>query len=144
MSHGSDNSLSNMLTCSTPHAVVCAENIALLHLLHSVPVKPSRNEVGHQPHFHSGNYSLSFDQEQTLASILAFLSNTKNDSNHVPALCIEENPKSDSLDVVLAVNKTKWEDGNEVLRDVKQRLEKIFVILSEISGVSIKLLHICR
>ncbi|KAF1912148.1 hypothetical protein BDU57DRAFT_459713 [Ampelomyces quisqualis] len=123
-----------MLTYSAPSGVICAENIALLHLLHSVPDQPSRNEVGHQPHLRNKEYSLSFDQEKTLASTLAFLSNTKNDTNHIPALCVEEDPASGSLDVVLAVNKTKWEDGNEVLRDLRQRLEKIFFILSEVSG----------
>jgi hypothetical protein len=133
-----------MFTCSSPSAVVCAENVALLYLLHSVPISPSCNKII-KPQSLKGSYSLSFDQERDLASTLAFLSNTKDDSNHVPALCIEEIPKLATLKVVLAVNKTKWEDGNEALQNLKQSLEKIFTILSEISeGMSYKVLRICR
>lgn len=99
-----------MSSCSAPLAVICAEKVALLHLLHQVPVQPSRNETNHRPR---GNYSLSFEQEEKLASVLAFLSNTKNDCNHVPALCVEENLASGSLDVVLIV-------GSELLEDLKQ------------------------
>jgi hypothetical protein len=56
---------------------------------------------------------------------LAFLSNTEDDSNHVPALCVEENPELASLNVMLAVNRTKWEDGNEVLQKIKQSREDL-------------------
>jgi hypothetical protein len=134
----------NKFTCSPPPAVICAENIALLYLLHSVPVPPSCNEIN-KPPFRHGSYSLSFTRERNLASTLAFLSNTKDDSNHIPALCVEENPELASLNVMLAVNRTKWEDGNEVLQNIKQSLEKIFTILSEISeGMSWKLLHTRR
>jgi hypothetical protein len=133
-----------MFTCSPPSAVICAENIALLYLLHSVPVPPSCNEIN-EPPIRQGSYSLSFTRERTLASTLAFLSNTEDDSNHVPALCIEENPELASLNVMLAVNRTKWEDGNGVLQNIKQSLEKIFTILSEISeGMSCKLLRTWR
>lgn len=120
-----------MSICSLPPAVICAENISLLYLLHSVPVPPSRNEISQSP-IRQGNYSLSFTRERILASTLAFLS-SRNNPNHVTALCIEDNPELASLNVVLAVNWTRWEDGNEVLQDLKQSLEKIFAILSEIS-----------
>jgi hypothetical protein len=131
----SDRFLSNMSICSLPPAVICAENIALLYLLHSVPVPPSRNEISQSP-IRQGTYSLSFARERILASTLAFLSG-RNDPNHVTALCIEDNPELASLNVVLAVNRARWEDGNEVLQDLKQSLEKIFAVLSEISeGVS--------
>ncbi|KAF2439277.1 hypothetical protein P171DRAFT_317130, partial [Karstenula rhodostoma CBS 690.94] len=106
--------------------------IALLYLLHSVPLPPSRNEINRHPVLH-GSYSLSFNRERDLTSILAFLSHTMNDSDHVPALCVEEDPGSVSLNVVLAVNKKKWEDGNEILYSLKQSLEGIFAILSDIS-----------
>jgi hypothetical protein len=120
----SDRFLSNMSICSLPPAVICAENIALLYLLHSVPVPPSRNEISQSP-IRQGTYSLSFARERILASTLAFLSG-RND-----------NPELASLNVVLAVNRARWEDGNEVLQDLKQSLEKIFAVLSEISeGVS--------
>ena len=133
-----------MSTCSPPHAVICAENLALLYLLHSVPVPPSRNEIN-KPAFRHGSYSMSYTQERDLASTLAFLSNTKGNPNHVPALCVEEDPNLASLNIMLAVNRAKWEDGTEVLQDTKQSLEKIFTILSEVSeGMSCKLLRTCR
>ncbi|KAF5846132.1 hypothetical protein GGP41_008635 [Bipolaris sorokiniana] len=121
-----------MLTCSPPPAVICAENIALLYLLHSVPVPPSCNEIKKSP-FRQGGYSLSFVRERDLASTLAFLSNTEDDPNHIPALCVEENPELVSLNVVVAVNKKNGEDGNKALQNIKQSLEKIFTILSEFS-----------
>jgi hypothetical protein len=143
-SDGSDRFSPNVFTCSPPPAVICAENIALLYLLHSVPVPPSCNEIN-KPPFRQGSYSLSFTRERNLASTLAFLSNTEDDSSHVPALCIEENPELASLNAMLAVNRTEWEDANEVLQNIKQSLEKIFTILSETSeGMSCKLLRTCR
>jgi hypothetical protein len=42
-----------------------------------------------------------------LASTLAFLSNTEDDSSHVLALCVKDNPKLASLNVMLAVNRTE-------------------------------------
>lgn len=133
-----------MSTYSSPPAVTCAENVALLYLLHSVPVPPSRNEISNHP-VRTGSYLLPFHRERDLASTLAFLSNTKDDSNHVPALCIEENPDSESLNVMLAVNRAKWEDGNEVLHNLKQSLEEIFTVLSEISeGMLSTILRTCR
>jgi hypothetical protein len=108
-----------MFACSPPPAVICAEKIALLHLLHPVAVPPSCNKIN-KPPFRQGSYSLSFTRERTLASTLAFLPNTEDDSNHVPALCIEENPELASLNVMLAVNRTKCEGGNGVLQNIKR------------------------
>jgi len=143
-SDGSDGTPANMLTCSPSSAVICAENIALLYALHPVPVPPSSNEIN-EPSIRQGSYSLSFARERALASILAFLSNTEDNTNHVPALCIEENPELASLNVMLAVNRTKWEDGHRVLQNTKQCLEKIFAVLSDISeGMSCKLLRTRR
>jgi hypothetical protein len=80
-----------------------------------------------------------------LASTLAFLSNTKDDTNHIPALCIEENPESESMNVMLAVNRVKWEDGNEALHHLKQSFEDIFTVLSEVSeGMPRKTHCTCR
>ncbi|KAJ4286506.1 hypothetical protein N0V90_013206 [Kalmusia sp. IMI 367209] len=121
-----------MSTCSPSPAVICAENIALLYLLHSVPVSPSRNEIN-EPRFRHRSYTLSFTEERNIASTLAFLCNTTGNPNHVPALCVEENSDLASLNVMLAVNRAKWEDGKEVLQNMKQNLDKIFKILSEIS-----------
>ena len=144
ISNNSTHFLLIMSAYSSPPAVTCAENIALLYLLHSVPVPPSRNEISNHL-VRTGSYILPFHRERDLASTLAFLSNTKDDSNHVPALCIEENPDSESLNVMLAVNRVKWEDGNEILHDLKQSLENIFTVLSEISeGMLSEIIRTCR
>lgn len=77
-----------------------------------------------------------------MASTLAFLANTSGDPNHVPALCVEEHPESESISIMLAVNRAEWEDGNETLRNLKQSFDKVLVILSEISdGTLSKLLR---
>jgi hypothetical protein len=117
-------------TCSPSPAVICAESIALLYLLHSVPLQPSSNETDQLLVRQSG-YVLSFARERSLASILAFLSNTKEDPNHIPALCIKENPQSASMNVMLAVNRRTYEDGNQALQDLKQNFENLFAVLSE-------------
>jgi hypothetical protein len=133
-----------MSTYSLPPAVICAENIALLYLLHSVPVSPSCNKINRPPS-RQGSYSLSFTRERNLASTLAFLSNKEDDSNHVSALCVKKNSELASLNDMLAANRTKWEDGNEILQNLNQSLEKTFTILSKISeGMSCKLLRTCR
>ena len=129
---------------SPPPAIVSAENIALLYLLHSVPTLPASNPINDLP-IGQGSYVLSFTLERDLVSTLAFLANTKDDPNHVPALCIKEIRQPSSLSVLLAVNKTKWEDGNEILQDLKQEFERIFAVLSAISeGALSTLLSIMR
>jgi hypothetical protein len=45
------------------------------------------------PPFRQGSYSLSFTRERDLASTLVFFFDTEDDSNHVPALYVEENPE---------------------------------------------------
>jgi|SRR5690242_3142994 len=116
---------------SLPPAVICAEDISLLHLLHTVPVLPFSNAID-TSRIRQGNYSLSFTEERDLASILGFLSSMIDDPNHVPALCLEERTDL-SLNVMLAVNKTSWGDGNVLLQNLRQRLDEIFAILSEVS-----------
>lgn len=75
---------------NTP-AITCAENVALVSLLHSVPnsgpvqsvpAPPSSNMMNH---LSSGreDYILSFDRERSLAGILAFLAQTEDDPNHI-------------------------------------------------------------
>lgn len=114
-------------------AIICAESIALLHLLHSVPTLPSSNSTDNLL-LHQEGYTLSFARERSLVGTLAFLSNTKDDPNHIPALCVKEDPESSCLSVMLAVNRAKWNDGNQVLQELKLGFERIFVILSEVSN----------
>lgn len=113
------------------HAIARAESIALLYLLHPVPTPPSSNRPSHLP-LHQG-YTLPLTRERDLAGTLAFLSNTKDDPDHIPALCVKEDPESSSLSVLLAVNKGKPADGNGVLQELKQSFERIYAILSQVS-----------
>ncbi|KAJ4986606.1 hypothetical protein SVAN01_07915 [Stagonosporopsis vannaccii] len=121
-----------MASTSLSPAARCAENIALLYLLHHVPAPPSYNEIDMGQVRH-GNYTWSFDQERILASTLAFLSNIMEDPEHVPALCLEECVESASLNVLLAVNKSHWEDGKNILLNLQHRFDELFAILSEVS-----------
>lgn len=116
---------------SLPPAVTCAEDISLLHLFHTVPVLPFSNTID-TSRIRQGSYSLSFTEERDLASILGFLSSIVDDPNHIPALCLEESTDS-SLNVMLAVNKISCGDGNVLLQNLKQKLDEIFAILSEVS-----------
>jgi hypothetical protein len=112
-----------------PPEIARAESIALLFLLHSVPALPSSNSRdswrGSQ-----GSYTLSFERERSLAGTLAFLSSVTDDPNSIPAVCVEEDPRSACLNVLLAINKVNRNDSNQVLQTVKQGFEKIFNVLS--------------
>jgi hypothetical protein len=113
----------------TDTAIACAENVALLHLLHSVPTTPSSNPTDSLRDCRRG-YTLSLERERNLADTLAFLSNIEDDPNHIPAVCVEEGPKSAFLNVLVAVNKAKRNDGHQFLRKLKLGFERIFVVLS--------------
>lgn len=128
----SDSLCSMTLTHSSCPTIICAEDVAFLHFLHSVPTLPSFNSVNHLA-FHREGYALSFSREQDLVKTLAFLSYTKDDPDYVPALCVVEEHKLKSLNVFLAVNKSKREDGALILQKVKQYFEDIFTILSGVS-----------
>jgi hypothetical protein len=118
------------MTSSPSPAIACAENIALLHLLHSVPTPPSPNPIDSFQIRHEG-YTLSFERERSLAGTLAFLSSISDDPKHIPAVCVEESPNSAFLSVLLAVNKVKRNDGNQVLQNLRQGFERIFAVLSQ-------------
>ena len=122
------------MTPSTPPspAVTCAENIALLHLLHSVPDPPSRNPIDRLPVRQNG-YTLSLLRERSLVGTLAFLSNLKDGPEHIPAVCVREGPESAFLSVLLAVNKDTPSDGEGVLQNLKLGFERIFALLSRVS-----------
>lgn len=64
-----------------------------------------------------------------MADTFAFLSNITDASLGV---CVEEGPNSAFLSVLLAVNKVKQHDGNQVLRKLRQDLERIFAVLSRL------------
>lgn len=121
------------MTPSTPasRAVTSAENIALLHLLHSVPDPPSHNPIDRLPIRQRG-YTLSFERERGLTGTLAFISNLKDGPEHIPAVCVEEAPESAFLNVLLAVNKASPNDGEQVLQNIKLGFEGIFALVSQV------------
>lgn len=108
-------------------AITYAENIALLTLLHSVPnsippqsvpFPPSSNALKLLP-FQREVYALSLHRERSLASTLAFLTQTEDDPNHIPAVCIEQCTNPTNLNILFAVNKSRWNDGDSILHNLK-------------------------
>ena len=90
-----------------PPAVACAESIALLALLHTVPTLPSCNPTN-DAHSHRRGYVLSFERERSLAGVLAFLSSMDDD-------------------------RAESGDGNQVLGQLERGFERIFAELAQIS-----------
>ncbi|KAF4207309.1 hypothetical protein CNMCM8927_003583 [Aspergillus lentulus] len=123
---------------SSVSALIWAENIALLSLLHSVPnstpvqavpTPPSKNPLPVYPQSCLTSYPLSFEREKVLVATFAFLAQTEDDPNHIPAVCVEQDTSSASLNIILAINKTKKADGSVILNDLKRGFEDIFAIL---------------
>jgi hypothetical protein len=111
-------------------AVLCAENISLLFLLHSVPSVPKATPIVRDQTSEAG-YSLPFEKERGLASTLAFLSSIREDPNRIPALCIESVPDVCALKVHIAVNKSSFDDGNTDLLEMNRALSEILSQLAE-------------
>lgn len=115
-------------------ATACAENISLLHLLHPVPRLPSKNEVSQQAIW-SGVYSLSLEEERSLVGHLAFLSNTHDNVNYVPAICVREDRETQRLEVLVAINRLEKDDGNQIIAEIRQGFERIFsTIIQNLEG----------
>lgn len=113
-------------------AVTCAENISLLHLLHSNPNPPTRNPI-HNNAIRLEGYTLSFERERSLTGVLAFLSSTSDDPNYIPAVAIQERAESKNLDVILAVNETEPGSGSQLLNELRLGFDKIFAILNQVT-----------
>ncbi|KAJ5594956.1 uncharacterized protein N7459_001164, partial [Penicillium hispanicum] len=111
-------------------AVICAENIALSYFLAEVQNPPLRNPVSSTSD-HDEGYILPFSKERKLAEILSFLAKPNDKPTHIPAICIEQASSGSHLNVLLAINKSTWSDGNVILRDLKEKLEEIFKVLKE-------------
>lgn len=105
----------------------------MLHLLHHVPALPSLNIVADIQSKQTG-YSLPFAEERRLAGVLAFLAHIKDDPDHIPAVCLQERPKQQSVDILLAVNKGRPEDGKAYLSTIKGGFERIAAALSSVEG----------
>ena len=115
----------------TNSAIACAENIAILYLLHSVPAPPTSNPVTSSDSQPPSSYCLPFERERSLCSTLAFISSTNDDPNRIPALCLQECPSEGSLHVLVAVNEAKYGDGLPVLQRIQVGLDRIFAQLSQ-------------
>ena len=117
------------LPCSP--TIICAENIALLHLLHRVPRPPSinqRDDVLHRTQV----YSLSVEEERRLVTTLAFLSYVKDDPDHVPAVCAGQHIGSCTLNIFIAVNRVSAKDGVQSLQKCKNGFEELFATLTRV------------
>ena len=114
-----------------PADVSCAEHIALLHLLHEAPIRPSKNDANMFPLRH-GNYILPFDRERQLVGACAFLSCIKADLKRIPAVCVQEVPEAGSLNLYVAVNRIEAQDGREYLRQMKGGFESVFLQLTRV------------
>ena len=116
-----------------PAAICCARNIAFLHLLHEVPIPPSKNSVGQLPIRHE-DYTLPFDRERQLAGAFAFLSCIRHDNSKIPAVCLQEIPEAQSLNLLVTVNKKEPQAGLEYLRTMKVGFENIFKELNRVGS----------
>ncbi|KAJ5240098.1 hypothetical protein N7468_004717 [Penicillium chermesinum] len=110
-----------------PHvaALVCAENIALNYLLHEVPEPPQQKPT---EHFRGSEeeYTLSFSKEKELVEVLSFLAKTKDGSDYIPAMCVEQGLNGAALKALLAINKRTYTDGDGLLQSLKTGFENIF------------------
>jgi hypothetical protein len=120
-----------MMISSSP-AITCAENIAILYLLHKV-VEPQKTNSG--PLFGAGQETrrLCLEQESDLTRTRAFLAGVADDPRHIAALCVEEDEALGGLRVVVAINKTSPDDGSELLATMRSGFRDIFLILEGVS-----------
>ncbi|GFF64624.1 hypothetical protein IFM47457_00753 [Aspergillus lentulus] len=79
-----------------------------------------------------GQHVLSLDQERKLSGTLAFLAHNQEGAEHIPAVCIGEDSAAGFLNVIFAVNKAKYSDGNDVLHSIQQGFDEIFALLARV------------
>ncbi|KAJ5988211.1 hypothetical protein N7481_003421 [Penicillium waksmanii] len=110
--------------------ILCAELIVLNYLLNEFPETPSQNRTS-QYTPSNNQYRLSFSIERDLVETLSFLSKNQDGSDYIPAVCVEQDKAGDHLKVLLAINKCSWNDGDDILRSLKERFEDIFHFLRD-------------
>jgi hypothetical protein len=66
--------------------------------------------------------------------VFAFFASTNDDPNIIPVVCLEEDPATASLRVLLSVNKAKPSDGHDIMIKVEKGFERIWNALSRITG----------
>ncbi|KAI1806859.1 hypothetical protein F4811DRAFT_567883 [Daldinia bambusicola] len=116
-------------------AITGAESIAALHFLHPIPVQPLSNPVTDVQQ-RAVNYTLPFEKERILCSTLAFLAHVKDDSNNIPAVCLEEGVDGAYLNVLLAINQHKYEGGSLILEGLEREFKTIFSLLAHVDDGS--------
>ncbi|KAI1155432.1 hypothetical protein F4825DRAFT_57982 [Nemania diffusa] len=116
-------------------AIKCTENIAMLHLLHGCPEMPSTNPTTPIQSRQKG-YTIPFAEERRLAGVFAFLAHIKDDSDHIPAVCLQEIPEKHCLNIVLAVNRDRPGDGKAYSANIKEGFERIAAVLRDATGHS--------
>lgn len=110
--------------------IACAESIAFLHLIHSVPAQPSTNGNDSPAHeCKSERWTLPFEKERSSTSTLAFLSSINDDPNNIPAVCVQEDSANRSLKVLIAVNEAKSGDSRTILQELTRGFGRIFSLL---------------
>lgn len=119
-------------TASVAPEIACAEAIAFMHLLDTIPTEPSIRPRQQQAHINPSAYSLSFDRERDLVNTLAILSSIGEDPKHVPALCMHEKLGTNESGVIIAVNQARFGDGFSALNDIKGGFDSIFHSLSKV------------
>ncbi|KAH6687089.1 hypothetical protein EV126DRAFT_433302 [Verticillium dahliae] len=123
-----------MLPPQKSPAIICAENIALLQFLHDVPARPSNKSLL-EASKSDGQLPLSLEHERQLTGILAALSSIREDVALVTAVAIRQfntpgKHHPTSLEVLVAVNKSKPSDGDGYLGSVCDGFRRIFDTLS--------------
>ncbi|EEY23032.1 predicted protein [Verticillium alfalfae VaMs.102] len=106
-------------------AFICAENIALLQFLHDVPTQPSNRSLL-ETATSDGQLPLSLEHERQLTGILATLSSIREDVALITAVAIRQfntpgKHHPTSLEVLVAVNKSKPSDGEDYLGSLEYR-----------------------
>jgi hypothetical protein len=109
-------------------ALVCAENIALNYLLHEVP-EPPQQKPTERFRGSEKEYILSFSKEKELLEVLSFLAKTKDGSDYIPAMCVEQDLNGAAVKALLAINKRTYTDGDCLLQILKMGFENIFKVL---------------
>jgi hypothetical protein len=107
----------------------CAEYIALSSFFHQVPAPVVRNAYNRLSI--NQDYVLPFSKERGLTEVLAFLAKTKDGWDHIPAVCVQEDSSRTTLNVILAINKRTFADGDDILQTLKASFEQIFKILHD-------------
>jgi hypothetical protein len=114
--------------------VRCTENIAMLYFLHQVPARPSSNPEPKDVSVET-EYTLPFKEERNLSGILAFLAQTEDDPDHIPAVCLQETPEERSLNILLAVNGRGHPDHtSQGLSKTEVGFKKIASVLEHVDG----------